>query len=119
MTDRSIDDVIADLDDLLETEREALLSGNVQAIGRLIDRKEGLVEELSVRDAAETHGLAGVARKLHRNQELLDQALEGIRSIATRLAALRRVKETLDTYDASGARKTVKIAQDGALEKRA
>lgn len=119
MTERLIEDALADLDDLLETEKEALLSGNLEMIGRLLDRKERLVEKFSMLEDEDARILAGVAGKLRRNQDLLDHALDGIRSVATRLAALRRVKETLDTYDSSGTRKSVKIAQDGSLEKRA
>ncbi len=44
MTDRSLEDVMADLDDLLETERAALLSGDLEAIGRQLHRKENLVD---------------------------------------------------------------------------
>ena len=119
MTDRSLEDVVADLDDLLETERAALLSGDLEIIGRQLHRKENLVDELSVLDAADTRALAAVAGKLRRNQDLLDYALDGIRSVATRLAALRRVKEALDTYDATGTRKSVKISKESSLEKRA
>ncbi|MEE4188852.1 MAG: flagellar biosynthesis protein FlgN [Roseobacter sp.] len=119
MTERLSMDIIADLDDLLEAERAALLSGNLENIGRLLDRKEALIDEMSVLEAIPPGPLHQVTGKLRRNQDLLDHALEGIRSVATRLATLRRVRETLDTYDSNGTKKAIRIAADGSLEKRA
>ncbi len=119
MTDRSIDDVVGELDEVLEAEREALLTGDLGAIGRMLDRKEKLVGELSRLDAEEATSLSPTADKLRRNQLLLEQAMDGIQSVATRLVTLRRVKETLDTYDSNGAKKSVKITQSGSVEKRA
>lgn len=107
------------LDDVLDTEREALLSGDLEKIGRLLEQKESLIEELSRIEEFEAKGLEALTGKMKRNQDLLDSALEGIRNVATRLAALRRVRSTLDTYDANGARKSIHVAKDGSVEKRA
>lgn len=108
-----------DLDDLLESERNALLTGDLEKVGRLVDRKEGLLEALSQLEAYEAAALEKLSKKMKRNQELLDSALEGIRAIATRLATLRRVRQQLDTYDATGTKNAIEAPRDNTLEKRA
>lgn len=112
-------DLFDALDDLLEEERAALLTGDLEKVGRLFDRKEGLIEELSQLEQFEARTLNTLQDKMKRNQALLDSALEGIRAVAGRLAALRRVRSTLDTYDSNGAKRSIKIGKDGAVEKRA
>jgi hypothetical protein len=57
--------------------------------------------------------------KLKRNQLLLDGALDGIRTVAKRLAALRQVRMALDTYDAQGRKQTVLNPMPSKVEKRA
>ncbi|MGD9294816.1 MAG: flagellar biosynthesis protein FlgN [Roseobacter sp.] len=111
--------VTDELDELLDEEREALLSGNLEKIGRLLERKESLIDELSVVQRLEHEPLQHLKIKLKRNQELLDQALEGIRTVANRLATLRRVRQTLDTYDAKGAKRSIAMSKDSSVEKRA
>jgi len=113
------ENTISELDDLLEVERDALLSGNLDQIGRLLERKETLIDELSALERFETDTLQNLTVKLKRNQALLDSALEGIRKVAKRLAALRRVRSTLDTYDSSGTKKAIDVVSEGSFEKRA
>ena len=119
MTEKKFETIMEDLDDLLEAERAALLSGNLDKIGRLLARKESLIEELSVLEEYEASALKEMTAKIKRNQDLLDHALEGIRRVAQRLAVLRRVRSSLDTYDASGARLTIDVQTEGSIEKRA
>ena len=119
MTDRTSACVVTDLDELLEREREALLTGNLETIGRLVDHKESLNNDLSVIGAVEASQLAELNEKVKRNQDLLDHALAGIRSVASRLAAMRRVRLSLDTYDSSGSKRSVTLSKDGSVEKRA
>jgi hypothetical protein len=107
------------LDDLLEDERAALLKGDLEGVGRLFARKEALIEELSQLEAYEAESLGQLQGKMKRNRDLLDSALEGIRAVASRLAALRRVKSTLDTYDSNGAKRSIEVGKDSAVEKRA
>ncbi|MGC3938117.1 flagellar biosynthesis protein FlgN [Roseobacter sp. EG26] len=113
------DEVIEALDDVLDAERSALLNGNIDEVGRLLERKEALIEELAQLEEGSAESLQELNSKIKRNQALLDHALEGIRSVSRRLAALRRVRSSLDTYDEHGARKTIDMSSDGVLEKRA
>jgi len=119
MTDRTAKDVMNALDDLLEEERGALLRGDLEVVERLLAQKEQLIEELSVLDHAEYEDLHALVDKVSRNQDLLQHAMEGIRTVADRLAEMRRLKTKLDTYDAQGAKYEIEIEQTGTLEKRA
>ena len=107
------------LDDLLDEERNALLTCDLDRVGRLLERKEALIEELAALEEFEARALEAVQGKMQRNRDLLNSALEGIRAVASRLAALRRVRSNLDTYDSNGTKRTIEIAKDSAVEKRA
>ncbi|WP_299401231.1 flagellar export chaperone FlgN [uncultured Roseobacter sp.] len=119
MTHEDFEDVIDALDDVLEAEREALLTGNLDEVGRLLERKESLIDQLSQLELASREPLEALNSKVERNQALLDHALEGIRSVARRLAALRRVRSSLETYDEKGARHTIDVTPESNVEKRA
>lgn len=119
MTNEEFKDVIDALDDVLESERAALLEGNLDEVGRLLERKEALIDELSQLELASREPLEDLNSKVQRNQALLDQALEGIRTVARRLAAMRRVRSSLDTYDEKGERRTIDVTPEGVVEKRA
>ncbi|WP_298841104.1 flagellar biosynthesis protein FlgN [uncultured Roseobacter sp.] len=119
MTDNEFTAVISELDDLLDAEKKALLEGDLEKVGRLLERKEVLIEQLSVLEAAEVAQLENLNTKVKRNQVLLDHALQGIRSVAQRLAALRQVRNSLDTYDESGKRQTIDMNSESVVEKRA
>lgn len=119
MTDDIPQTDIDALDDLLDAERRALLEGNLDDIARLHHRKEQLIDGLNNWGGEDTANLASLNAKLQRNQALLDTALNGIRSVARRLAAIRRVRQSLDTYDSAGRKNTVETRIDRSLEKRA
>jgi flagellar biosynthesis/type III secretory pathway chaperone len=119
MSHQRSSELLDSLDDLLEAERAALLTGDLDNVGRLFERKEALIEELSAIEDCEAQALQDLQGKMKRNQDLLNSALEGIRTVAGRLAALRRVRSSLETYDSKGTRRTIEVAKDGAVEKRA
>lgn len=112
-------DTIDSLDDLLDKERAALLDGKLDQIGRMLKRKELLIDVLNESDQPEIATLADLNTKVVRNQALLASALEGIQSVADRLVAMRRIKNSLDTYDAQGQRKEIDMPAKGKVEKRA
>lgn len=119
MTPETLQGTIDSMDDLLDAERQALLVGNLDEVARLHMRKAELIDTLNALDAEDTARLMALNAKVERNQALLNTALDGIRSVARRLAAIRRVRQTLDTYDSQGCKKTVDMGVDRSFEKRA
>lgn len=107
------------LDDLLEAERDALLKGDLQGLTRLAENKEQLIQSLNETDQTDLEMLSVLDSKVKRNQLLLDSALEGIRTVARRMSALRRIRASLDTYDASGRKNSVEIAATSSVERHA
>lgn len=119
MTDNPTQVLIDQLDDLLETERAALLAGDLDGIGALLRRKEALIDALNDLPAETGADLGALQGKVARNQALLDGALQGIRRVAGRMAAFRRIRRTLETYDADGHKTTILGEVDHKVEKRA
>lgn len=119
MTDTTAQDLIEKLDKLLETERVALLAGDLETIGKLLEQKEDLIDRLNIIQPQNQPALAGLHDKVTRNQALLDGALQGIRKVAARMAAMRRIRRSLETYDKSGQRQTIEGEVLHKVEKRA
>ena len=117
--DEVIQDTINALDDLLDSERRALLEGDLEEISRLMIRKEALIESLNDQEAIDRAELDDLNTKVQRNQELLNSALDGIRTVARRLAAMRRIRGSLDTYDAHGKKRAIDLNTNRSVEKRA
>jgi flagellar biosynthesis/type III secretory pathway chaperone len=107
------------LDALLEQERKALLAGDLQEIATLYDQKERLIEALNMSEHRDLAHLMRLDGKVRRNQLLLNGALEGIRSVTQRMAALQQVRQSLETYDRDGQKKRIDIRTDHSVEKRA
>jgi len=119
MTHQAAKDLIDELDTLLDRERQALVDGDLELLGRMLAQKQGLIEKINAMDALERDHLVHVHDKVTRNQELLNSAMEGIRAVSNRIADLRRVRQGLETYDQAG-RKTRFETQDlSSVEKRA
>lgn len=119
MTSNDMQALIDRLDDLLDAERSALLAGNLEKIGPILERKEQVIDIFNALDPKREPGLEAVQKKLMRNQELLDGALEGIRKVAARMAVMRRVRQSLETYDQRGKRQTIDSVVLRKIEKRA
>jgi flagellar biosynthesis/type III secretory pathway chaperone len=112
-------DVIDTLDKILEQERDALMSGDLDAIPKLLEQKEALFDQLQDVRVEERGHLEVLHSKVTRNQALLDSALRGIRSVSERMATLRRVRKTLETYDSAGRKMTFESNPEHKVEKRA
>ncbi|MFU8776697.1 MAG: flagellar protein FlgN [Roseovarius sp.] len=119
MTPETSRNLIESLDAILEQERSALLAGDLSSLPTLALEKEGLVAGLNGLAPCPLDDLRAIHDKLIRNQRLLDGALHGIRAVAARLAAHRRVRRTLDTYDQHGRKQTIVGEITHHLEKRA
>ena len=119
MTPETAKDLIAELDLLLDRERSALIGGNLDQIADLMEQKEALIERLRKIGATESKELDHVHGKVVRNHALLASAMEGIRAVSDRMAELRRVRQSLATYDRDGKRHQIATPTEQKLEKRA
>ncbi|MCQ0091842.1 flagellar protein FlgN [Roseovarius sp. M141] len=119
MTNEVTHTLIDDLNTLLDRERAALLDGDLEAISALLQRKEALIDQLNTQAPQSREDMLDLKGKLARNQELLDGALQGIRKVAARMAAVRRIRRNLETYDKSGRKSEVPGIIEHKMEKRA
>jgi len=118
MTAETEDLIIRKLDALLEDERAALLSGDLERIGAGVAEKERLIDALNAAQDRQ-HDLTALQAKVVRNQGLLDGALQGIRSVAARMATYRQVRKSMDTYDGQGRKYTIPGEVARTVQKRA
>jgi len=119
MTSDNAQNLIDELDDLLNIERQALVGGDIEGISRLVSQKEFLIESLNAIGDLDRENLSELHQKVTRNQTLLNSALEGIRAVATRMTELRRVRNGLATYDRKGQKNQFDISRAKQVEKRA
>ena len=119
MADRSTYAIVGTLAELLETERAALLKGDVDRINRLADRKETLISQVKALSDVPSSTLTPLQNKLRRNHELIEHALAGIRSAAKRVEEMRTVRDSLQTYDQKGKLNDLSAISKRAVEKRA
>ena len=118
MTNHDPQRLIEELDEILDQERQALVRGELEKIESLLARKESIIGQLNAFEELERAELSKVQSKVSRNQELLNSAMQGIRSVAARMAELRRVKKGLDVYDRSGRKARYGTTMGQRLEKR-
>ncbi|MEM6481212.1 MAG: hypothetical protein AAF922_00300 [Pseudomonadota bacterium] len=116
---RDAQQAIVALDSVLEKERQVLLKGDVDSIGDILNEKEALIDALTEMDRHDIQNVQGLKEKFARNQTLLDGALHGIRRTAARLAAIRQVRRSLETYDEKGQKRTIEGHVERKLERRA
>lgn len=110
---------IEELDQLLERERDALLAGDLEQLVQMVGQKERLVAALNATGHRDLPQLLRLNGKVKRNQLLLNGALEGIKSVSQRLAALQKVRQSLETYDREGQKQRVDMQIKHSVEKRA
>lgn len=107
------------LSSLLDEERRLVLAGELGALEGLLSDKEALIDNVNASSVTDTDALKALDIKLRRNQLLLNGAMEGIQAVSLRLAALRSIRDTVETYDATGRKKKYDTKQKNRLEKRA
>ncbi|MCR9085365.1 MAG: flagellar biosynthesis protein FlgN [Rhodobacteraceae bacterium] len=116
--DNLINDNAAEIEDLLDAERDALLEGDFDAVRDLKDRKEELLASLlEHRAGLSPESYAQLSEKAARNQSLLAGAARGIAAVRQRLQEIRDARTGNVSYDAEGRRPTPLRAS--SLEKRA
>ena len=86
---------------LLDAERSALLSGDLEALGPLLRRKEALMDALAARPTGSA-SLAALDTALARNARLFEAALAGLREGRARAETLRAAGAGFATYDRDG-----------------
>ncbi|MEL6648581.1 MAG: flagellar export chaperone FlgN [Pseudomonadota bacterium] len=69
-TDRTVGEVFSALDDCLEREKTALLTGDLDAISALMDEKSELISQLNALGATEDHALDTLKDKAERRKYL-------------------------------------------------
>lgn len=112
-------ELIRKLDALLDVERQKLLEGDLEALADIVDEKEALIDALNKIEFESNEEVAPVNDKVQRNQALLEQALNGIRSVARRLADIRQNRKAFDTYDRQGQKNRIEGEARNSVEKRA
>ncbi|MHA6327109.1 flagellar biosynthesis protein FlgN [Roseivivax sp. CAU 1753] len=110
--------VIEQLDSLLDTEREALLTGNFAKIEELLHEKEELLNAWEKVDPSNESGTP-VIGKLRRNLRLYDEALAGLRAVAEKIGASTRGRSDLRFYNQDGQASDLSTSHPKGLEKRA
>lgn len=110
---------LTELDNLLNAEREALLAGDLEKLGSLLEPKETLIERMNSLRQFDLPAIKDLSRKVRRNQLLLNGALEGIRAVSSRLAKLRDVKGAFETYGADGKKRDITAVAETSVERRA
>jgi len=110
---------MAALDALLEAERLVLLEGRLGDLEPLLPTKEMLIDALNAAGDLDGPVLSHLNWKLHRNQQLLDGAMEGIRSVKQRMEMLKQINTSIETYDQSGQKMSIGVPVAPTVEKRA
>jgi flagellar biosynthesis/type III secretory pathway chaperone len=116
---KEIELLIAELDQILESERTALMSGKLDVLSGMAAEKEALMGAIDLTKVDDPEALKHLIEKVKRNQGLLNNALEGIRKVARRMAAFRRVQGSLETYDRNGEKRVVSMTPISSVERRA
>jgi flagellar biosynthesis/type III secretory pathway chaperone len=99
----NIANALSALEDLLDHEREIILTGKIGSFQRIAQDKERLLTRLAKVDA-DPETLQRVRAKAERNQELLVAAARGLKAATRRMEAMTTKRDTnLRTYGRDGA----------------
>lgn len=119
MPNKTRQDLMKALEEILDLERAALIEGDLNRIGHMMPEKEKLVGAIREMQVFGSEDLIRLQQKVDRNQGLLNSAADGIRAVMTRMAELRKIRQEFTTYDASGQRTGYAVRRVTKLEKRA
>ncbi|MEM6413900.1 MAG: hypothetical protein AAF720_04515 [Pseudomonadota bacterium] len=115
VNEKPIRQIASELTDILDQERNALITGDYATVNNLIDEKRCLAEAFE-RLVAPTDAISAQIEKLDepsaiklqealaRNEAMLSGARNGIEQARKRLAVLSRKSNEVGVYDASGDR---------------
>ena len=109
-------DPIRDLDHLLELERQYLLTGALDNLPDISDRKLDLVDDL----LGQSDPLPDPIReKLRKNQDLLKSAITGIQIAKNRMREFRHVRDCLSFYGPQGNKQKIPLSGARRLKTKA
>jgi hypothetical protein len=91
----------------LADERAAILRGDFDALAKISAEKPALFARIDAMPVPPVDMLDKIGTMASRNLLLLAAALSGVRVAASRIAAVKRVRDNLDTYDSDGHRATI------------
>lgn len=113
----NVNDLIR-LDRVLDEERNALLRGQLQSLDRSYRIK--FLEKHSKTNFGDLRDFRVdvIRRKLKRNEELYDSAVEGIESARNRLNDILRTKQNLTTYTRNGKSQKVWLTRSSSFERK-
>lgn len=109
-------DPMRDLDHLLERERHYLLTGALDQLPDISDRKLELVDELQ----GQSDPLPDTIRdKLRKNRDLLQSAIAGIQAAKNRMTEFRHVRDCLSFYGPQGHKQNIPLSGARQLKTKA
>lgn len=111
-------DITDALEDLLDKERTAILSGALERMGRIAAEKERILDGNNL-TAPNQRVLDKLRQKAARNQQLLAAAIRGVRTVSSRLDVLLNGPGDMNTYNQKGQRTTLSSRHQGTLHRRA
>ena len=111
--------IVQELSDLIEVEQEAVLRGDLAVVQDLVDRKAALIGQINGAAARGHAELPELQRRIARNQQLLQKAMDGIHAVSERLKKLRDARVSLTVYDAQGQAQRYGTERKPEFERRA
>lgn len=110
--------IFDELHDLLDQEKYALLSGNLDGVSKLLEEKQRLTGQISHLSTIEEKNKSKLRSKIDRNQKLIKSAMEGILYASNRISELHKAGNELNTYNRSGERVKTTSPLGRKIEKR-
>ena len=109
--------VITQLHQILDQERNALITADFSMLGSFVSQKEDLLLQME-EDSPSRNVLRPIRQKMDENLTLLAAAIKGVAAAGERLSDLQNVKTGLSVYDHAGRLELVRT-HNPALEKKA
>lgn len=118
MTDTN-EDLFKAVENILERERDGLLSGDYAGLEQLAEQKSELISKISAMAGSQRMKLSGLRARASRNQDLFESARKGLRDVSARLEEMQEVRDSLQTYGANGRRQAFVAPKSHSFERRA
>ncbi len=106
------------LEDILDREKEAVLSGNLDALHGMVAEKAAVINRIR-QDRLTESRLEILRRKARRNRALLEAAQKGIASVLRQMRTPSGPARSFQTYDVNGTSRKLESLKRNGLEKRA